>query len=246
MNSPFVESDHEGVMITPETIIHLADKALGKFAERSGSIFYSSFHTLKKGDFYFMGLNPGGDETQDGHQATILESIYNHHQLSQKNPRYSSYCDEDWGRSNHQARVCEIANALGQDIRDIFSANAIFVRSINASGIARDFTELKDACLGLHEYFLSIVQPRVIVCLGNGEKLSPFSILRDHFKPKSVLFVRKPDFRDGKYFDAKISLSEYTEAPPFACRVIGVPHPSRFKVTAELKNFLSRMRMEFP
>ncbi|MDR3558994.1 MAG: hypothetical protein P4L58_01155 [Candidatus Pacebacteria bacterium] len=193
-----------------------------------------------------MGLNPGGDERQEEHRHTILESVHRYYRRAETNPRYSSYCDENWGRSNHQARVCEIANAIGQDIRDIFSANAIFVRSVDAGGIAKNFTELRDACLGLHEYFLSVVQPRVIVCLGNGEKISPFSILRDHFKPKSVLFVRKPDFRDGKYFDAKISLSQYPEAPPFVCRVIGVPHPSRFKVTAELKNFLTRMRMELP
>ncbi len=108
------------------------------------SIFYNDpFHTLKKGDIYLVGLNPGGDpqKTKFNVKDEISEfkKFYSSHNRS-----FSAYLDEVWGntgseyekgQASHQKRVKEliesVSNCLGQfcSVRDIFAANLIFFRT---------------------------------------------------------------------------------------------------------------------
>jgi hypothetical protein len=211
------------------------EQGLSEFTQRSGSVLYSGLHTLKKGDYYIMGLNPGG---KDG--PSLLDSIRN---SASWDLQTSAYQEKNWRENStdlvpHQRRVHKIAELLGSKVWNIFSANAIFIRSRDAGGIAgTEFSKLEEACFSVHKYFLSIVQPKAIICLGNGCKLSSFSILQSRFKHGLVQFIDKEnmDYRHGKYFDAKISVRN---CETFKCRVVGIPHPSRFDMTEKLKCFL--------
>ena len=64
------------------------------YAGEPGSILYSGDETLKKGENYFMGANPGGhsDETLGKFADTISN------QLSRKNtsPSFNEYFDASW------------------------------------------------------------------------------------------------------------------------------------------------------
>lgn len=157
---------------------------LGKDAEKSGAVLYNGWSTLRLSHgLYIMGFNPGGNP--DTIKKSIIET------LEEIREDYCSYKDECWhkscredcrdanhcGKSRHQTRVTELAKILGCNIRDVFAANAIFIRSNNQDSLAEKLS-LFENCWPIHQMFLSIVQPRTILCLGNGEGSSAFSLLR--------------------------------------------------------------------
>ena len=106
-------------------------------------------------------------------------------------PNYCAYTDEDWGygegNAPHQKRVKkvieDILKQLGseQKIEDVFSANLFFFRSPDAVKL-RSYVKANHDCWEYHEKFLQIVAPKIIVCNGNDESFSAFSLLRNHFK----------------------------------------------------------------
>jgi hypothetical protein len=86
------------------------------------------------------------------------------------------------------------------------------------------------------------VRPKNIVCLGNDRELSAFSILATWLNiPNEAIESCVPagSFRDGRWFDASVPLPR-DSSPPLTCRVIGVPHPSRFAPSEALRQFLER------
>ena len=66
-------------------------------ADEPGSVLYSGNETICKGDFYFMGANPGGhsDQFSDGIEDTVIN------QLSRKYvpSSFNEYCDAKWQKS---------------------------------------------------------------------------------------------------------------------------------------------------
>jgi hypothetical protein len=66
---------------------------------QSGKLLYSSVSTLKKGNFYILGLNPGGNPKEIS--ETILENLDNLRQ-NKKGAYQNAYIDEKW--SNHRAQ----------------------------------------------------------------------------------------------------------------------------------------------
>ena len=120
-----------------ESLLEEIRADLKRWRSESGGVFYSSRSTLAKGDFYLMGLNPGGDPEKN--KTSIDEDLG---QWKVQKAFWSAYLDEDWinddadekynGKKPHQARVsyfCE--KRLGVKVRDVFSANALFVRTRN-------------------------------------------------------------------------------------------------------------------
>lgn len=215
-------------------------KALGS---ESGAVFYSSPTTLQEGPFYIMGLNPGGKPEE--HPISINESLI--HAFARSHQKYSSYVDEFWGKggtySRHQKNVQALASVCGKDIRDIFSANFIFVRSSGTSGIKIRIKELAAACWPVHQLFLSIVRPRLILCLGNSDQLSSFSLLVDKvgLNRSAIRYVDAmcSNFQHGKYCEAEILLAENDH---LKCTIVGVPHPSWHNPTPALAEFIKKIR----
>ena len=60
---------------------------------------------------------------------------------------------------------------------------------------------------------------------------------------------RRPDHRRTKFvkwFDATVTVGSQEDQSPLSCRVVGVPHPSRFEIVKvdEIRSLLERMKEE--
>ncbi|MDA8516772.1 hypothetical protein [Citrobacter sp. Igbk 16] len=135
--------------------------------ERSGSILYSAGSTLKSGDVYLMGFNPGGNDDDPACKyPTISEMI---DALTERTT--NAYLDEGWTSKGDKAplqkRVTWLLNALGYQPREVCSSNLIFLRSRDAAGVEY---RIADDCWPIHEEILGIVQPKLILAYGNSDR----------------------------------------------------------------------------
>ena len=103
-------------------------------SQEKGSIIYSGNETLKKGRFYFMGINPGGHSDEDS--VKIQDTIKN--QLLRENTNFNEYLDGKWknknrtslpGKSLLQKRIQYLFKKIDINIKDVFSTNLVFIRS---------------------------------------------------------------------------------------------------------------------
>lgn len=208
---------------------------LAPYLGLSGSVFYAGRRAMKRGNFYLMGLNPGGD-LEDEAELLLGESLS---KWEKDGPDWSAYVHENWtktigreGAAQHQRNIrylCE--EVLKEDIANVFSANAIFLRSKN-SGKLNASGELLVLCRKLHFRFLREVKPRVVICLGNGSG-SSFELARKWFGSTSRIETAFCGYRGrGKgrafirWFDC-LAAGELSQNNKFL-RVIGLPHPSRY------------------
>ena len=91
---------------------------------RSGSVLYSGDETIKKGDWYFLGSNPGGHEDEKG--ADKIEDQL----LKENKPKsFNEYYEGEWTNSLHQENIKNFFNDLNLDLKKILSTNLCFVRS---------------------------------------------------------------------------------------------------------------------
>ena len=138
-----------------------------KLENKPGAIIYSANSTLVKGDFYFLGQNPGGNDEDKYGEDTILNQLVN-------SGEHNEYTEGNWsgpyGRM-HQNNIKEMFKDLDIDIDKTFSTNLNFVRSGHTGkypGGDEMFNRHVSILWPIHEYFLSIVQPKVII--SNGDK----------------------------------------------------------------------------
>jgi hypothetical protein len=164
-------------------------QCLGEDANRSGAVLYNGWSSVRPGLLYLMGLNPGGDP--DTIRETVLESI------DSMKDDHCAYTDECWirthlpecdlekckGKSRHQRGVCALVDTFCPEIsiKDVFATNAVFLRSKNQYSLKGPW-ELWEKCWLVHRLLLSIVRPKLILCLGNSDGLSAFSLLRSGFR----------------------------------------------------------------
>lgn len=225
---------------------------------KSGGVMLSGTDTLRSGFAYIMGLNPGGDPKAEGHQRSIIDSVHDRQ-------RFSCYRNECWQTScnapeglcghmldgevrpeflvKHQRNARAIADALGQDVTEIFSANAIFARSTSRATIHSQtgctMEEWWRACWPVHQHFLAEVRPRVIISLGYGATSSACGLLwQEAGKPPWRRFGDESR-RGGWAFDATFELSDGTSIKPV---VVGVPHPSYMAIGPELERELKQLQ----
>jgi RimJ/RimL family protein N-acetyltransferase len=216
-----------------------------EYADLSGAVLYNGWSSLRPGPLYLMGLNPGGDP------AKITQTVRQSIEALQEN--HCAYTDECWipehrgcrGKSTHQRRVLELIRKFDPHLRRyperVFATNAIFLRSTNTQELKKmKLDDLWGKCWPVHQLFLSIVRPKLILCLGNGNGLSPFSLLRERFSEKSEVCCPS-GFRHGKSFFGRVQVNhrEGLDCRKWLdCMVVGVPHPSHYESTNGLKNCL--------
>jgi hypothetical protein len=216
--------------------------------KRNGQLLYSGIETLRPGDFYFVGFNPAADGTNP-----ILHKI----QLDRR--QWSAYKQQCWshphcnetcpkaGQAPHQKRVRSMMSALGLIPERTFATNLIFVESRNVAEIKKEIrmNGLFEYCWRVHEKILAVVRPKYIVCLGNGESGSAFSLVRRRAKSiRNVIpggnKVEGQKHVGLKSFDGTFAL---TNAADLDARVIGVPHPSRWNCPAGLDDLVYHREM---
>lgn len=187
----------------------------------SGKIVFSSVDTIKKGELYTLGLNPGGE-------ADI--PIY---QTLEKLPSliWNAYLDERWGNRKKikydvgkhplQRNFAGLIKAIGYNTADIFSTNLIFVRTRKQQK-PKKFHYYADLCWKVHQEFIRIIDPKYLIVFGNS-KVSPFQYIKD----KNELEV------------SDSIVSGHGKWKCFSCKgiiegkermLIGVPHLSRYYI----------------
>jgi hypothetical protein len=185
----------------------------------TGHIIYSGIETIRPGDFYFMGFNPGVDDSNG-----VLREL----PLNMEN--WSAYTQQCWhcGASTgctrhrkkfHQNNVIAVMTELGLRPEDTFATNLIFRQGSKPAGV---YTEvIRDRYWRLHKKLLMKIRPKYIVCLGNDldeKTLSAFRILRILADQKTDVVLRA----QGKFCRALFNLDD----GPLTPIVIGVRHPS--------------------
>jgi len=145
---------------------------------RSGQVLYSGIDTLRPGRYYFLAFNPAADGTNPRLRDVPLGRT-----------EWSAYVDQCWHcdsdrrddcghpPTRHQARLAGIMAALGRDPRGTFATNLFFVESRTAEDL--NVGELWNPHWAVHREMLAVVVPERIVCIGNGEELSAFALLRE-------------------------------------------------------------------
>ena len=144
------------------------------YAGEPGSILYSGDETLKKGENYFLGANPGGHS--DEQLGKFADTISN--QLSRKNssPSFNEYFDASWKPGNKtypkgmaplQKRIKYLFNYLEINLRDTLSTNLNFVRSNRMQNFPYNWNQAAENCWEIHKILLSIVRPEIILVFGD-------------------------------------------------------------------------------
>jgi len=244
-------------MIDAQSVRTIVQRSMQpKLYNQSGGLMLSGIDALKPGFAYIMGLNPGGDPEAPGHERSILESVHEHR-------NFSCYADECWQRRctgpagacehvsdgrvlpqflvKHQRNMIALAAALGAAPQEIFSANAIFGRSTSRATLEEQtgfsMAEWWDACWPVHQEFLSIVRPRVIISLGYGMNSSAFGLLWPKAGSPPYQRVGDESRRGGWSFPAHCQLAD----GEFETMVIGVPHPSYMEIGPQLAQSLASL-----
>jgi hypothetical protein len=194
--------------------------------QMSGEVLYSGAATLTKGEVYLLGHNPGGDPnnprfpTVGGSLDALPARTVN------------GYTGTVWngqtvpGAHPLQLRVVWLLSTLGLNPQDVAASNLIFMRSRDAASSQYDrFAEL---CWPVHDWILNVVRPRLVIVYGNSDR-SPYGFL-----------ARKFAGMDSAT-DPQTCWSGHGD---WACRsflvrgrfrVVGLPHLSRYKVSAHPK-----------
>ena len=230
----------------------------GLAAER-GAVFLSGKSSLTPGELYVMGFNPGGDPKrglsieqqfadfdlfkdfdrfssfEDECWYSSCDGQVRQHFLDGERQCSRSPCRK--GQRRDQLMIKEVVGLLAPmlgikaDLKSIFATNAIFVTSSTVAALENRI-ELWRKCWPIHQYLLSIVRPKAILCLGyqDGYAESAFGLLSRESNAVAVSGASRSGPRNRsyaliRYFRASLPMEE---SDPLNCIVIGVPHHARY------------------
>src|SRR5712691_7618507 len=174
-------------------LVNVLTSELGPFGQLRGEVFSSGVDTLQRGPLYVMGLNPGG--APGVYKLSILEHVdtwdlTNYSAFTDQCWKSKCWEKDQYGRQESLRCRCTSC-ARGKDRqqlaiidaikrafpdekhpRTVFASNAIFAASRSADTFFEDTRNsytLKQAwelCWPVHRFLLSIVRPKVVLCLG--------------------------------------------------------------------------------
>lgn len=222
----------------------LVNDNLEGYLDKRGLILYCGFEkNWEKTDgptYYFTGFNPRPDPS-----SRPLRKIP---QLLGSMQNWSAYRDACWQkrcRSNrggqwtgcptlvldkHQKLVLQMMSVLGLNPEKTFSTNLIFVESGTPQDLLNipffplldvpSFPHLWAGCWRIHQEFLAEVKPDYVICLGNGDDLSAFSLLHEKAENRTPII----DAENNAHSRFRRFSGTLGGRP---VKVVGVPHPSR-------------------
>jgi uracil-DNA glycosylase len=153
-----------------EDFVARARQLLEPILAEPGGVLYSSSATLRRGDYYFLGLNPGGSGGE-----SIRASL---DALAARTS--NAYLDECWenrrgrfkcGAHPLQRNAQRLFEALGVRLEDVCASNLIFSQSSREGGAG--YPKKAHICWPVHKLILAIVQPRAIFTFGR----QPFAFI---------------------------------------------------------------------
>lgn len=185
----------------------------------SGSVIYSGNSTLTKGDFYFLGQNPGGNaEVYSG--DTIISQLL-------KSGEFNEYLEGEWTGKTHQSNILKMFRDLNIDITNTFSTNLSFIRSVNTKKYKRNLKEDYQSFWPVHEYCLSVIKPKVIICNGADSReffMKKMRIFSHTYEEKFL--ERHYRGRQMKCISVKGSLEVYGEK--LSLQILSIFHLSKW------------------
>lgn len=231
-----------------EKLLSVIDSRLGDMSKRKGEVFSSGIDTLRKGDLYIMGLNPGGGEKY----LPIWDHVSNWNV-----DEFSAFTDQCWmqecwdsdtyarqkenskcvgekcmkGKDRHQEVIVKILEEIfglkRDEINSVFATNAIFIRSNSADSFKSQngltLEKAWDRCWPVHQFLLGIIRPKVILCLGYGESHSAYAYLREKLENTK----NKPEKSPSGGFKSIEGTLPVDGGENINLLVVGVYHPSR-------------------
>lgn len=148
----------------------------------NGGILYSSIDTLREGEFYFLGVNPGGENA-----INILDNL-------EENKNKNAFIDEAWsnktkdynsGDAPMQKRAKELFEKLGSDIKDVCSSNLIFNQSVDEKSLDGKLFDNANICWKVHELLINeIIKPKYII--SHGGTVYNYFVAKKEFKPIEI------------------------------------------------------------
>jgi hypothetical protein len=210
-----------------EYFVEQARRILTPILNMSGTVLYSSAATLRKGDLYILGLNPGGDP-EDMKNDTIEKSL-NGFCDYKDNAYYEAWDKYAKGEHPLQKNVKWLVDQLGYNLREVCASNLIFARSRGASGLG--YLALADICWPVHELILQCVEPKCLIVFGIGRKppYSPYDyLIRKHRQ----LTGKDPSLEEGPIVHANCwrCMAFTTILLGQELKVIALPHLSRINI----------------
>lgn len=204
-------------MRTVEHFANFAREHLREILHESGEVLYSAASTLRPGEVYLIGHNPGGDaKNRDLPKiGRSLDDLPN----KKTNSYLQSWNGRAAGKAPLQRRVRWLLESLGLDPSKVAASNLIFPRSRDAAG--SQFRKYSRLCWPVHEELLGVVQPALVIAYGNGGQ-SPYRFLLNQFGPDG-------EERCNSGHRPWLCRSFVV---PGRFRVVGVPHMSRYDISA--------------
>lgn len=198
-----------------QKFVELAHNQLALIKEQFGEVIYSSKKAFKKGKYYFLGLNPGGEG-----YIKIAKHLNEYYDRS-----IDQWSEDDVNNPPLlKKRAEKLFNYLGHNLCDVFCTNLIFKTTKGAFSLNYGLAGL---CWGVHLLALSIVQPDIIITCGNDNKESAFSFILDLYSNNKEF---KP-YEISKSMKLRIKVSEIKILKDTL--LIGLPHLSRFNYLNE-------------
>lgn len=240
-----------------QEIMHLMDEMPKHFAELPGEVFSTGAKSLARGDFYLAGVNPMAGQRYPSIRSHVANwDLY----------LYSAFLDQCWekecwnrdcygfqnsldckhgrGRNRHQVAVRNIMERAspGFDLKTLFATNAVFASSASAQGFSTEtgltLLQAFEACWPLHQYFLRIVRPRFILCLGYQDSGSAFWLLKRKAVRGSVEPLSSHKAPGRKFASFKSARMMFDSgAGELSTVVVGVRHPSYVPDAANTAEF---------
>jgi hypothetical protein len=224
-------------------LLHQTLDILAPIAGDSGAVLYSGHDTLAPGRLYVMGLNPGGDPDQLTVEGSVIWRS-----LVRTRCHWNAYLDDNWRTPTEptpmQKRVRYLFESLKVEPRRTFTTNAIFTRSRTADGLEGLWSNWWNYGWPVHQLFLRVVRPRLILCLGCGDD-SPFGLLRTPapYRGRVPRLWQDDEVASHGSGVRRVEL-DLGQGLSHAFAVAALPHPSRFAgayAEAELRPFLTEI-----
>jgi len=202
-----------------ETFVARAAVMLHELLPEKGCVLTSSCDSLRPGNFYIMGVNPGGTPTEsDPILSSHLESL----------PRLAGnlFAESAWSerfeKGGHpiQKNIATLAEWLEFDLATVCVSNLIFLQTPKTDmQLYKDFAP---RCWPVHQLILNIVHPKVLIVFGVGT-VSPFRHLWQFQVPPSS----RPRMQPSGHGNWPCYAFDIVEQDiPY--RVIALPHLSRY------------------
>lgn len=156
----------------------------------SGGIFNSSINSLKKGKYYLMGYNPGGEVEK--HKKYTLENDIDSFFESGGENLWKQINSDGWSTNLKKNLQIFLKDYIGIDNpAEVFFTNLLFIRSNDSKSLDVENPRILAAHFWeIHKMFLNIIDPEVIIGIGyDNNKLSTYNFIKKHLKNLEELKV---------------------------------------------------------